>query len=150
MISFPGERTVGFQHNSSISLNQLVRKMALTIIRTVRPSPQWQDSLIRVRRGQRVVIDTEEVWSPDMRNQIVWCGADGVYNHTAPEGYLLSGANVGALVARINDGSAFAVGSRHDFVADGDGILYFAMNENPEYNNQAGKLNAQIILFDET
>ena len=50
--------------------------MALTVIRTVRPSPEWQDTLIRLRQGQRVVIDTEEVWSPDMRNQTVWCGAD--------------------------------------------------------------------------
>ena len=124
--------------------------MALTILRTVRPSPEWQDSLVRVRRGQRVVIDAEEVWSPDMRNQIAWCGADGVYNHVAPDGYLLAGANVGVLIARIGDGSAFAVGSRHDFIADGDGVLYFAMNENPQYNNQAGKLNAQIILFDES
>ena len=122
--------------------------MALSIIRTVRPSPEWQDTLIRVRQGQRVVIDTEEVWSPDMRNQIVWCGADGVYNHTAGEGYLLPGANVGALIARIGDGTVFAVGSRHDFVSDGDGIIYLAMNENPEYNNQAGKLSSQVILFD--
>ena len=122
--------------------------MALTIGRTVRPSTEWQDTLIRVRVGQRVVIDTEEVWSPDMRNQIVWCGADGVYNHIAPEGYLLPGANVGVLIARIADGTAFAVGSRSDFIADADGVLFFAMNENPEYNNQAGKLAAQVILFD--
>ena len=122
--------------------------MALTIIRTVRPSSEWQDSLIRLRQGQRVVIDTEEVWSPDMRNQIVWCGADGVYNHTAGEGYLLAGANVGMLIARIGDGPVFAVGSRHDFIADRDGVLHLAMNENPEFNNQAGKLSSQVIVFD--
>ncbi len=123
--------------------------MALTISRTVRPSSEWQDTLIRVRKDQRVVIDTEEVWSPDMRNQIVWCGADGVYNHTAGEGYLLPGANVGVLIARIGDGSVFAVGSRYDFISDGDGILYLAMNENPDHNNQAGKLAAQVILLDQ-
>ena len=122
--------------------------MALTISRTVRPSSEWQDTLIRVRKDQRVVIDTEDVWSPDMRNQIVWCGADGVYNHTAGEGYLLPGANVGVLIARIGDGTVFAVGSRHDFISDADGIIYLAMNENPEYNNQAGKLTSQVILFD--
>ena len=124
--------------------------MALTVIRTVRPSPEWQDTLIRLRRGQRVVIDTEEVWSPDMRNQIVWCGADGVYNLPAEEGYLLPGANVGMLIARVgDDGPPFAVGSRHDFISDGDGLLHLAMNENPEHNNQAGKLSSQIILFGE-
>ena len=69
--------------------------MALTILRTVRPSPTWQDTLISVRQGQRVVFDVEETWSPDMRDQIVWCGADGVYNHTAGEGYLMPTAKTG-------------------------------------------------------
>ena len=122
--------------------------MAITIMRTVRPSPQWQDSLIRLRKGQRVVIDVEEVWSPDMRDQIVWCGADGVYNLPSGEGFLMPGTNVGALIARIGDGPLFAVGSRYDFVCDGEGVLHFAMNENPDYNNQAGKVVAQVIVFD--
>jgi hypothetical protein len=52
--------------------------MALTILRTVRPSTTWQDTLIVVKKKQRVVFDAEETWSPDMRNQIAWCGADGI------------------------------------------------------------------------
>ena len=76
-------------------------------MRTVRPSPTWQDSLIRLSKGQRVVIDVEEVWSPDMRDQIVWCGADGVYNHIAGADYLLPGTNVGALIARIGEYPVF-------------------------------------------
>lgn len=122
--------------------------MALTILRTVRPSPTWQDTLIMVREGQRVVFDVEECWSPDMRDQIAWCGADGVYRHAAGDGYLLPGANVGALIARIGDGTAFAVGSRHDIVADRSGTLYLAMNDHPSHNNQAGKVVAQVVLFD--
>jgi hypothetical protein len=122
--------------------------MALTILRTVRPSPSWQDTLILVRERQRVVFDAEETWSPDMRNQIVWCGADGVYNQLAGEGYLLPGANIGALIAKIGDGPVFAVGSRHDIVADCDGTLWLAMNDHPDYNCQAGKVVAQVILFD--
>ncbi|MCC7261742.1 MAG: hypothetical protein IT369_04375 [Candidatus Latescibacteria bacterium] len=121
--------------------------MAVTILRTVRPSPQWQDTLIRLQAGQRVVIDTEETWSPDMQNQIVWCGADGVYNLQAGEGYLLPGANVGALIARVGEGRPFAVGSRSDFRAEGEGILYFAMNEHPQRHCQAGKLLSQVIVF---
>ena len=123
--------------------------MAVTVARTVRSSPEWQDTLIRIRARQRVVIDTEEVWSPDMRNQIVWCGADGVYNHTAGAEYLLPGTNVGALIARIGDYPVFAVGSRHDFISEQEGVLYLAMNENPTYNNQAGKLTSHVILFDD-
>ncbi len=122
--------------------------MAITIMRTVRPSPQWQDSLIRLEQGQRVVFDVEEVWSPDMQNQIVWCGADGVYNLPAGEDYLMPGTNIGALLARIGEGPPFAVGSRYDFVCDAEGVLHFAMNENPANNNQAGKVVAQVIVFD--
>jgi hypothetical protein len=123
--------------------------LAATIARAVRPSPQWQDTLIRIRQGQRVVVDVEGVWSPDLRDQIVWCGADGVYRLPAGEGYLLPGTNVGALIARIGQGRPFAVGSRCDRVPETDGVLYFAMNENPQYNCQAGQVMAQVIVFDE-
>ena len=117
-------------------------------MRIVRPSPQWQDTLIRIEKGQRVVIDAEECWSPDMRNQIAWCGADGVYNLPAGEGYLMPGTNVGALIGKVGDGTIFAIGARFDFISDRDGVLHLAMNENPEFNNQAGKLVAQVIVFD--
>jgi hypothetical protein len=122
--------------------------MAVTIMRTIRPSPQWQDSLIRVHKGQRIVIDSEETWSPDMRDQIAWCGADGLYKFPAGEGYQMPGTNVGALIARIGDGASFAVGARYDFICHEDGVIFFAMNEREDRNNQAGKLVAQVIVFD--
>ncbi len=123
--------------------------MALTILRTVRPSTTWQDTLISIKAGQRVVFDAEETWSPDMRDQIAWCGADGIYRHPAGDGYLLPGTNVGALIARIGDGPVFAIGSRHDLISTAEGTLFLAMNDKPDHNNQAGKVVAQIILFDE-
>jgi hypothetical protein len=123
--------------------------MALTILRTVRPSTTWQDTLIVVKKDQRVVFDVEQTWSPDMRNQIAWCGADGIYEHPAGDGYLLPGTNVGALIARIGEGPAFAVGSRHDIIADRSGTLFLAMNDHPDHNDRAGKVVAQVILFDE-
>ena len=61
----------------------------------------------------------------------------------------MPGANVGMLIARVGDGRPFAVGSRHDFLCDREDLLHLAMNENPEHNNQAGKLSSQIILFGE-
>lgn len=122
--------------------------MAVTIMRTVRPSPTWQDTLIRLEPGQRVVIDVEGVWSPDMRDQIVWCGADGVYRLPAGAGYLMPGANVGAVVARIGEGKIFAVGSRCDLVTADAGVLFLAMNDSPQYNCQAGQVTAQVIVFE--
>jgi hypothetical protein len=123
--------------------------MAVTIVRPVRPSPQWQDTLIRLRRGQRVVVDVEGTWSPDMRDQVLWCGADGVHRLPAGADYLLPGTNVGAVVGRIGTGSPFAVGSRHDFVAEADGVLLLAMNESAARNCQAGLVTACVIVFDE-
>ena len=81
-------------------------------------------------------------------DELDWCGADGVYKHAAGEGYLLPGTNVGALIARIGDGPAVSVGSRHDIVADRSGTLFLAMNDHPDHNNQAGKVVAQVVLFD--
>ena len=122
--------------------------MALTVIRTARPSPVWQESYVRVKKGQRLVIDAEGAWSPDLRNRTGWCGADGVPSLPAGDGFLLPGANVGALIAKIGD-VVFAVGSRYDNAAATDGVIFLAMNENTAHNNQAGSLLAQIIVFDE-
>ena len=122
--------------------------MALTVIRTARPSPVWQESYVRVKKGQRLVIDAEGAWSPDTRNRTCWCGADGIAKTPAGDGYRLPGTNIGALIAKIGD-VIFAVGSRYDNAAPADGVIFLAMNENPEYNNQAGALLAQIIIFDD-
>ena len=120
--------------------------MALTVIRTARPSPEWQESYVRIKKGQRLVIDTEGAWSPDLGNRIGWCGGEGVANTPGGENYLFPGANVGALLAKIGD-VVFAVGSRYDNPAPADGVIFLAMNENPENNNQAGSLMTQIIAF---
>lgn len=122
--------------------------MALTVIRTARPSPIWQESYVRVKKGQRLVIDAEGAWSPDLQNRIGWCGGDGVANTPGSAAYLLPGTNIGALIAKIGD-TVFAVGSRYDNPAPDDGVIFLAMNETPHHNNQAGSLLAQIILFDD-
>ena len=122
--------------------------MALTLIHTARPSPVWQETYVSVKKGQRLVIDAQGAWSPDTQNRICWCGADGIPNLPAEEGFLMPGANVGALIAKIDD-MVFAVGSRYDNAAPAEGVIFLAMNENPEHNNQAGSLPTQIIIFDE-
>ena len=122
--------------------------MALTIIRTARPSPVWQESYVRVKKGQRLVIDAEGAWSPDLQNRIGWCGGDGIANTPGSAAYLLPGTNIGALIAKIGD-TVFAVGSRYDNPAPDNGVIFLAMNETPHNNNQAGSLLAQIILFDD-
>ncbi len=122
--------------------------MALTVIRTARPSPVWQESYVRVQKGQRLIIDADGAWSPDLQNRTGWCGADGVPKTPAGDGYLHPGTNIGALIAKIGS-DVFAVGSRYDNPAPADGVIFLAMNENPNNNNQAGSLLTQIIIFHE-
>ena len=122
--------------------------MALTVIRTARPSPVWQESYVRVKKGQRLVIDADGAWSPDLQNRTGWCGADGLPKTPAGDGFLLPGTNIGALIAKIGS-DVFAIGSRYDNPAPADGVIFLAMNENPNHNNQAGSLLTQIIIFDE-
>ena len=88
--------------------------MPLTVIRMARPSPQWQETYARVKPGQRLVVDAEGAWSPDLRNRTGWCGGDGMPNTLAGDGYQMPGTNVGALIARIGNGQPFAVGARYD------------------------------------
>ena len=122
--------------------------MPFTITRMARPSPVWQESYVRVEKGQRMIIEAEGAWSPDARNRTVWCGADGIPGLTGDDDFLLPGSNVGMLIAKIGE-TVVAVGSRYDNSAPDDGVIFLAMNENRAHNNQAGYILAQIITFDE-
>lgn len=121
--------------------------MPFTITKMARPSSFWQESYVRIQKGQRLVIEAEGAWSPDGKNRTVWCGADGIPNLTGNDDFPLPGSNVGMLIAKIR-GEVIAVGSRYDNPAPESGVIFMAMNENPAHNNQAGYLLAQIITFD--
>jgi len=123
--------------------------MPLTVIRMARPSPSWQETYARVKKGQRLVVDAEGAWSPDLGNRTGWCGGDGLPNTLAGDGYVMPGANIGALVGRIGpDGRIIAFGHRYDNIVEEDGVVFIAMNDHPDHNNQAGSLMAQFIVID--
>ncbi|MEE2754296.1 MAG: hypothetical protein VX910_09955 [Candidatus Latescibacterota bacterium] len=123
--------------------------MSLTITKTIRPNATWQEMYLQIKIEQRVIIAAEGLWSPESRPQtIVWCGPDGIEGRQASKEYLLPGSNVASLVGRIGDSPAMPVGNYFDFYSSYEGPLWLAMNEVPEYHNQAGSLAAQIILFD--
>ncbi|MBS12387.1 MAG: hypothetical protein CME19_12375 [Gemmatimonadetes bacterium] len=124
--------------------------MALTITKSVRPNAVWQEMYLQIQEDQRVIISAEGLWSPESRPAtILWCGPDGIEGRQADERYLVPGSNVASLVARIGDSPAMSVGNYFDFYSPYAGSLWLAMNEVEEYHNQAGSLNAQIILFDQ-
>ena len=124
--------------------------MPLTITKSVRPNATWQEMYLQVKKDQRVIFSAEWLWSPEMRPAtIVWCGPDGITGRIAGDDYVLPGTNVGALVGRIGqEGLPIAIGSYLDLVSPFSGPLFLAMNENPDYHNQAGESRAQIILFE--
>ena len=122
--------------------------MAITITKAVRPTPKWQEMYLKIKQDQRVIIAAEGLWSPDLRNTIGWCGPDGIVGRIAGEGYLMPGTNVGALIMKIGKFGPVAVGNYYDFKSLVDGVLFLAINDNPEYHDQAGVVHAQIILFD--
>lgn len=123
--------------------------MAVTITKQVRPNAVWQEMYLQVQKGQRVIISADGIWSPEMRPAtIVWCGSDGIEGRLAGEDYLVPGTNVAALVGRIGESASMAVGNYFDFYSPYEGPLFLAMNEKPDYHNQAGVLNVQIVLFD--
>ncbi len=123
--------------------------MALTITKMIRPNATWQEMYLKIKEDQRVIIAADGLWSPESRPAtIVWCGPDGIEGRRADERYLVPGANVASLVARIGDSPAMSVGNYYDFYSPFEGVLWLAMNEIPDYHNQAGKLSTQIILFD--
>lgn len=124
--------------------------MPLTINKTIRPNAIWQEMYLRVREGQRLVISAEGIWSPEMRPAtIAWCGANGIEGLLAGDEYLLPGTNVGALICRVgSENPPLVAGVYFDLFSPYEGPLFMAMNENPEYRNQAGSIQAQIILFE--
>ncbi len=124
--------------------------MPLTISKTVRPNAVWQEMYLQISKDQRVIINADGLWSPEMRPAtIAWCGADGIQNRLAGNEYLVPGANVGALVAKVGSDTPFMpIGVYFDFFSPFEGPLFLAMNEHPEYHNQAGSVQAQIILFE--
>ena len=123
--------------------------MALTITKTIRPNATWQEMYLQVKEDQRIIIAAEGLWSPESRPAtIVWCGPDGIEGRPAGDNYLVPGSNVASLVGRVGDSPALSVGNYFDFYSPFEGALWLAMNEVPEYHNQAGSLSAQIILFD--
>jgi hypothetical protein len=123
--------------------------MPLTISKTIRPNAVWQEMYLQIKKNQRVIITAEGLWSPEMRPAtILWCGPDGIQNRLGGEEYLLPGTNLGSLIARVgSDNSMIPIGVYHDFFSPFEGPLFLAMNENPEYHNQAGAVQAQIIIF---
>ena len=53
--------------------------MSVTITKGVRPNATWQEMYLQIQKGQRVLIASEGLWSPEIHPAtILWCGPDGI------------------------------------------------------------------------
>jgi len=116
----------------------------------------WQDSQVDVVKGALVsVAYVEGEWTFNLRGgRLFYVGPDG-YAGTyvsslqgkcwAPP---MPKAAYGALVARIDYGPAFLIGSRRTFTPDRDGSLYFRINDDC-MGDDAGVITIQIDSVEE-
>lgn len=97
---------------------------------TLPASACWMNSEVNVHTGQAVVIRASGIAN-------TWGGRD--ISNGDPSGQPrnmcgaiqcpVQGANYGALIARVEDGDAFVVGTELKFTATSDGQLYFTIND---------------------
>jgi hypothetical protein len=101
----------------------------------VRPENSWVQSPIRVYNGQRVRVEASGTVNLDGRTNVTAEGLSGQRNRNAP----MPNQNDGALIARIGQGfnvPPIYIGNSSEFVADRDGVLYFAVNHPPTANSR--------------
>jgi len=101
----------------------------------VRPEKGWMQSPIRVYNGQRLRVEASGTVTLDRWTNVTADGLNGQRNRNAP----MPNQNAGALIARIGQGynvPLVYIGQSGEFVADRDGVLYFAVNHPPSGNSR--------------
>ena len=116
----------------------------LTITTLVRADGEWQSSGLYIKKGPRVVVVADGAWRHDGHDD-VFNGPDGVgiYIDTA----VMPAHKVGVLLGRAGESAPFALGSSSVFVAEGDGILQFSMNDDRgTYGSNLGEVRVQVLV----
>lgn len=107
----------------------------------------WQDSGVKIRSGERVtIIQTGGVWSIVEGKAV---DANGATDEALHESFTLPSVHPGVLIGRIGESNApiFPVGRWSTFIAQTEGSLYLAMNDN-EYNDNSGFITVQVMVED--
>ena len=96
-------------------------------------------------KGEDVIITARGLWCHEYRGaETQLYGPDG-FARTGGSNTALPGANIGALVARINNGEPFLVGSGKKIFIPADGIIEFTMNDIiGQYSNNVGKMIVKV------
>jgi hypothetical protein len=156
-------------HNNSGSFDLLIFTSSTTL--TVPGSAGWVDSGVMLRAGQTFSVEASgsvTIWptcnefcgtvEPTIGIDCsAFCPAltagpagsvpiDGFVPSADPY-FVLPGANMVALLARIGGGTPFVVGAGGSFVADGDGALQFTVNEDGRHlGDETGEFTVTVVL----
>ena len=111
----------------------------------VQGNQEWQDSSVSVKRGDVVAIMyISGRWTPTIQ-KTPSIDAGGYNTTYGSLDDIVTGANYGALLGKIEKGTPFLVGKNKAFIAEDSGNLFFRMNDlNVEDND--GSVIVQITV----
>jgi hypothetical protein len=113
--------------------------------RTVRvpANSRWVDTMVSVAQGQTVNLNTSgEV---NVGNGVIAGPAGAAGGQRAPNRAPLPNLPMGALVGRIGNGQAFAVGDQRSFPAPASGRLYLMVNDDVVSDN-SGEFTVELSV----
>jgi hypothetical protein len=102
---------------------------------TVAANEEWTPTAFSVRRGEviRFSASGEVVWRPETGDRVTAAGAvggRGVFDRDeGVEGLPVANAPMGALVARVDNGKPFLVGSHSSVRMPASGQLFLGIND---------------------
>jgi len=116
----------------------------------------WQDTGLRVKKGQRLSIDCSGMWAVAPENESQrWpgTGPEGHGNHPGEKIHRkgdakkeLPGVPFGALLGKVSD-AIFLIGDQREIVAPAEGAFYLVINDYPFYrHDNRGGLTITIVL----
>ncbi|MDO8806733.1 MAG: carboxypeptidase regulatory-like domain-containing protein [Elusimicrobiota bacterium] len=117
----------GVKENVEVLPGQATDVGSIAIAPTIRGSAGWMATARVIQKGQTIVVKAGGEISKDPFR----FGPGGTQGKSGGFGSVLPGEAWGALVAKIGAGKPFLVGADKRFLADGAGVLYFAVNLSP-------------------
>jgi hypothetical protein len=96
---------------------------------------KWVDSGITVRQGQTIAVESSGQVTLSTNAEDV-AGTAGAASGRRTGGAQAPDLPVGALIARLGNGTAFAIGNQTSIVSPGAGRLYLGVNDDEHGDNQ--------------
>jgi hypothetical protein len=96
---------------------------------------KWVDSGITVRQGQTIAVESSGQVTLSTNAEDV-AGTAGAASGRRTGGAQAPDLPVGALIARLGNGAAFAIGNQTSIVSPGAGRLYLGVNDDEHGDNQ--------------